>query len=511
MAPPVRREGSPIGPGSKPASPVLLTLVFPIADLRGFADDGLGRLDRPDWRHPDTYRDFVRSFGPVRERMLGGGNDYLREGYFCDAHNALAPISRVRKPRSDWRAGLLRSLFRLYSDGSALTKLEIGAILGRKARDARNPRPVENLGRAMLKHETRIPRHSENGTHCLFESGNPFAAFYQRQSTTTSYSLDLDGDPDQRLVRAGAPMLMAHVNAREQHVLPPDSHRLDLGSKASHQLFHSRVRIRGRTVRMWTLVGVQDYWADQTRLLRMYLIRLYTEHEVLRTVLRNLKNPRILECGEPARDRLQTYLNTATRRIGRMAQKSSNIVGHEMGTLAREAEDTIRPGDIAMLTKSIEALGIRREISHKAQKYMQQDAVVYVSVQEGGVFSMTNETHNQNVNYGTQGNVQQAGAGATQTAHSTQTAGEPQDLASALAALKDLVSTMQGELPPADAAVVGKTVAHLGVELETPGVEPDKGAVLKALEKIGGIAEKAEKYVDPIGKIVKLVRKFAGF
>ena len=119
-------------------------------------------------------------------------------------------------------------------------------------------------------------------------------------------------------------------------------------------------------------------------------------------------------------------------------------------------------------------------------------------------------TANKNVNYGTQGSVQQAGAQAVQSAQ-TKLSGEPTDVASALAALKELAAQLGGELPAEDAANVKKAVSHLDAELSSNDAKPDKGIVLGALEKIGNAAEKVGKYAEPVGKIAKLIRTFLGF
>lgn len=475
---------------------MLMALVFPVADLRPFTADQLGRSPKPNWSQPDPHEDFLRSIGPLRERLLGGGNEELTEGFFCQADRVFRPLDRARVA-SDWRVGLVRHFCRIYSDGSALTKLEVGAILGQKAY-GKHVWSVRALAQSFLKHQCALVKGEDNGARPLIELGKPFAALYQSSSTLTSYGPQLKAHPDRQLVRAATPIIVTHLNAREPFELPPDAEKLPVGNANGHHLYHSRIKVQGQLIRHWTIVGQRANQEDPTRLLRMYLIRLYTEHQVLRTIFRKVNDLKIADGDEEARGRLQKYVNCATYRISLMAKESTLVAGHEMGTLARVAEDTIRPGDTEKLIKDVESLNLRHEIFYKAKQHIRQDARVAVIVEEGGVLYMTQETHNKNVNYGTQGIVQQAGAQAAQAAQGTQSVGEPKDLASAVAALKDLVAKMAATLPEAEAATVNKAIKNLDAEVNTPGAPPDKGIVLGALEKIGNAADKVKEYVEPV-------------
>ena len=70
---------------------------------------------------------------------------------------------------------------------------------------------------------------------------------------------------------------------------------------------------------------------------------------------------------------------------------------------------------------------------------------------------------------------------------------------------------MQAALSDEDSARAGKRLRYLDAELSEEGAAPDKGIVLGDLEKIAAVAEKSEKYAEPIGKIAKVLRKFLGF
>src|SRR5262249_22738640 len=98
---------------------MLISIQYPFADARSFiAGDG-GRLTFPHWATPDSETEFVRGFGGISVRRLGGAS-VGGEHRHCDAQWAV----RFSKP------GLGHDRYcavrRFYSDGNAFAKFELG-------------------------------------------------------------------------------------------------------------------------------------------------------------------------------------------------------------------------------------------------------------------------------------------------------------------------------------------------------------------------------------------------
>lgn len=516
---------------------MLISAIYPLTDLRPF-HSGLGaRLAKPNWSLPDT-REFVRSMGPVRERLLGGGDSYLREGYYCESSRDLRGATGVGGTTR--LKGLVGSYKRLYFDGfrlevdegerapvpagedgkptpdepltsgSAVTgKLEIGLIYGASAARKAGWTDLGDILGEALSAQIKPHRRSQANVP-LAAIGEPFARFLQERTTSkTEVEASAKSPP---LVKAGETLIIVHLRKTEKFELPKGAQRVDLPVESRHEIHHFRVRSGGRYVRSWILLDKDPDDVRLGRLLRLYLARLHVEHQSLRAMLRAMGTPGLVGTDKRSRDRLQAHLRGGLRRISDMAKLSNEIAGHEMSAIARYSETMIRPGDEETLIDAIKGLALRPNITRSASEYVRKDTNLYVTIQTGGILNMNNtdnRTTNLNQNWGTQNSVQQAGAGAQQAAHAL--AGEPSSVAEAMAQLAQLVEQMKGELPEEDAAQAAKSLGHLKTELETPGAAPDKGVVLRSLERIGELADKAGKFVEPIGKVVGLVRKLAGF
>lgn len=521
---------------SHKAPDMLISVIFPLADQRPFYTGLAGRLSKPNWSVPDT-RDFIRSMGPVRERLLGGGDTFLREGYFCESSRDIRAVSRLGGKDGKRIPGLIGSYKRLYFDGfrleveegakiapqepvgaqepmdnlssgGAITgKLEIGLLYGAGAARKAGATDIETILQAALSFPIKPHRRSKDFLP-LALIGEPFARFLQERTTSKVAA----AMPPPNLVAAGETLSIVHLRKAEKFTLPRRAQRISLPANSRHEIYHFRTEIGGRHVRSWILVDRAPHDLRQGRLLRLYLSRLHVEHQSLRAILRNMSKPGLLGGDNKSRDRLQAYLRGGLRRISAMSKLSSEIAGHEMGEIARYSENLIRPGDESALIDAIEGLALRPNITRSANAYIRGDTNLYINVESGGILAMNtdNSTTNVNQNWGTQGNVQQAGRDAKQSAKTVQ-GGEPTTVADAVAQLSELLERLKSELPAEDAAQVSKSMGHLRTELETPGAKPDKGVVLGALERIGGFADKVGTYVEPVGKVIGLVRKLLGF
>ncbi|MFN0247302.1 MAG: hypothetical protein ACKV2T_10480, partial [Kofleriaceae bacterium] len=67
---------------------MLVSIHFPCADVRGFLPEAAGRLRKPHWQLPESS-DFVRTFGPLRQRVAGGSKLFSGEGMVCRADGAI--------------------------------------------------------------------------------------------------------------------------------------------------------------------------------------------------------------------------------------------------------------------------------------------------------------------------------------------------------------------------------------------------------------------------------------
>jgi hypothetical protein len=113
---------------------MLITVQHPFADSRQFCPGPIRVITRPTWPSPLTD-EFVRGFGGIEKRKLGG-LDFWGEDLLCNAVRGIRfdPLPPFRRRNRSF-VTLDACFRRLYCDGSALGKVEIGlATRGRHFR-----------------------------------------------------------------------------------------------------------------------------------------------------------------------------------------------------------------------------------------------------------------------------------------------------------------------------------------------------------------------------------------
>lgn len=104
------------------------SIQFPIVDLRRFSDEASIVLPKPSWPAPEEELEYVRSFGPIKRRPLGGVNGWLGESKICDARRLFSFKERIfiNSANGNPLYPLWPFYKRLFFDGFISAKVEIG-------------------------------------------------------------------------------------------------------------------------------------------------------------------------------------------------------------------------------------------------------------------------------------------------------------------------------------------------------------------------------------------------
>jgi hypothetical protein len=156
---------------------MLITVQFPLADLRPFVADETRRLATPDWPTPRVDVDFIRSFGRVgkRDESLV---EFAGEDVFCDARRAIRfdPAFSIRAALG---LGHRYCAFRRYfSDGSGVTRIEVGVGF-RDGKLDDFPKILEET----LNLPVKIGRGEKAEKTTLLRADRPLARMVMRAST----------------------------------------------------------------------------------------------------------------------------------------------------------------------------------------------------------------------------------------------------------------------------------------------------------------------------------------
>ena len=340
---------------------MLLDIVFPIADVRDFVRGASGRLPVPNWPHPyPPGQKFVRAFGPIRRRPQGGAKG-IGENHVCDAYGA------VRFPRcpeihtnSHNRIGLVPRFRRFFFDGRATAKLEVGLVPKKKITfELTGGKAVSFLNSIINCEVTSASTHqlqprthkSPRPTLTLNQLPDHLASLYFLATTIRQYI------PAAKsfawCVSAGTPMLLIQ-ESNQQHFEPDFRWRrvsLDIQAHNQIELSHAWIEWQGQSeARLWRLRYKPGADQETVRLIRMFLMRLHCEQEVLRIVLSLIDARQIVPERTSSETRLlQSFLVKMARRLLRPINREvgphhQKIVTPDLLNIACETLHAAAPG-----------------------------------------------------------------------------------------------------------------------------------------------------------------------
>lgn len=364
---------------------MLLSIQFPFADSRAFLDGTIKLLGRPTWPSvaPDT--DFVRSFGSIRRRRLGGVPGWVGESALCEASRALrfSKIKYYRDPESELSVPIMLSFRRFYFDGLAVGKFEIGIATKNNATKHLSRKQTGEFINHCLNLPVTIPALSNKTVSTEFagqtvetvlgKAGKPLSRFYVGSSISHPPPIALKD----WWVLPGAPLLFLVHRPSERIHIPFLGKSIPRSENLACDLSYCEVPYAGKSLRMWVM-GLSPYTAYRDiRNIRICLLRLHAEHESMRLILQNIATNKIaITPRTNASNTLQRYLNEATRRVSRLSSEADYLSEGDLSELARESEDMVNPGEREALLDTLKNIDVRKNVFYKVADYV--NAEIYV-------------------------------------------------------------------------------------------------------------------------------------
>lgn len=358
---------------------MLLSIQFPFADSRAFLDGKVTLLGRPTWPSVSPDADFVRSFGSIRRRRLGGLPGWVGESAICEANRALrfSKFPRFTDSTSGLNVPLSLAFRRFYFDGVAVGKFEVGLTTDNKDTQTFTRKQTSEFIKHCLNLPVIVPAISGKAVSSetteqitstvLGQAGKPLARFYAASSISHPPPIKLEN----WWVLPGTPLLFLVHKASERIHIPYFGKTIPHSENLECELSYCEVPFAGRNLRMW-VIGLTPY-ANYTdvRALRICLLRLHAEHESMRLILQNIATNRIdITPRTNASNTLQRYLNEATKKISRLSSEADQLSEGDLAELARESEDIMNPGARDALLIALKNLDVRKNIFYKVVDYV---------------------------------------------------------------------------------------------------------------------------------------------
>lgn len=350
---------------------MFLAIQHTLADVRPLLSYDTRRTPRPTFALGFAADEFVRSLGPVRLRPRGAPPDWPAEDLFCDAtrafrfrERALEYSKRPHGERSRFRVAYRRYL----SNGEAVARIETGLVRSTQ----RGARPlaasgVASIVEAALRLPVRVP--PDPAERPLMHAGKPLA---KRLLMATSRRGGAPGFGLESWWMSSAPlMVLVEYKPGEIDALPRGATSVTAGLPAAATLHHLRLGPEFNSTRVWLLEVGSGLNDSALRDLRLHLMRLNAEREVIRTVLGLIITDKLwLDPGVVDFDALIDYLDESA---GFLARKS--VYGHDQSALlqaAYGAEDLVTELDRRALGRRVERM--RRRVDAQAADRIERAA-----------------------------------------------------------------------------------------------------------------------------------------
>lgn len=335
-----------------------LIFQFPIADLRPLNTENL-RLTRPYWPSPDIAegKPFIRKFGQLKDRQLGGVSGWPSEEYYCDASLSVK-YTDIHKSGYDTGEGvkavITKVYRRLYSDGKFMNKIELGFVDDLESRLNQNfASKIVDL-QDVIDHYCKLPVRIKDQTIPLSEAGKALCKSFTEATTIKSkYQSDIN-----RLVIGGQLNITIVLSTNDFIKLPEHSQLINqyMVNKRKVFLYGAKLQIAKRDVKVWIIRAYKD--TDRlpkgnplmtvVRNLRINLGRIHAERETLRILLSNIMIKAVpLEAGTAKSELVTSYVKDIVKKL--FAQKRNSLEQNEILDFALASEKLALPGTLESL------------------------------------------------------------------------------------------------------------------------------------------------------------------
>jgi hypothetical protein len=313
---------------------MLVTIQIPIADIRYLLGSNVARLAKPAWPIPSQDDDFVRGLGRIERRANGGSSSVLHEVMYARADRAVKFPDGLPMWKGDGNSGkvLFRSSYRrFFYDGKVVARLELGFTPRGESNKLVSSEGLDanELLAALLSMPTTI-----KGTEESRQTSGPLSVskeltrFLLRATSSKKDSLHVQ---DWWMI-SGEPVVVIERSVGEIISLPRSAKMLDIEGPAQFAPFFLRVWHRRMAVPVWILTRCEGNDEVNTREIRLCVLRLHAEIEVLKAVFRAIAIGQVeILRGEHASEHLQTYLRSALRFIYGTKQQRKSYGGISHG------------------------------------------------------------------------------------------------------------------------------------------------------------------------------------
>lgn len=479
---------------------VFVVIQFPIADARRFVDAPPNYLLRPNWKVPRVgiVNDYVWGFGRVAYRSAEVDPAWSDEAFYGLAASAVRLPTLVQRqiklPSGATPATVSCRFRRLFHDGTCVARVEVGFQL-RPSLTALTPLDVEAAVSYLLGMPSVVPEADEpTRTRQLIFQGSRLAGRYRDASTP----ITLRRFP--ALVAAGNPVVLVDNTNNAPVTLPKGIEDASAATSGQIKLGFGLARFGSASIPTWYLGPSAGANADpdKCRKLRLCLLRLHAEEEVLDRVINWMdEGTLVYTAGSAAADRVDQYIDRTTQLLERRLN-----YGLPSSAL-REAYDAVTKVNRRDVTAQRRAAfdGMRLQVRRKAELFIaRRDAVRPQITVKGDYVEEKINVQARDIKGAQIGrdNIQAITNSFNEFAAAH---GKEDDLATQIKVISENVSTLVAEIQSKDPDAAAEVTETFQSFAEESAKEAPRAGTLRALGKA---------LIDTSKSVVKVAMPIAG-
>jgi hypothetical protein len=487
---------------------MFIVVQFPIADARRLVDAPPSYLQRPSWKTPQAgvVSEYVWGFGRVMYRTAEVDPAWSDEACYVLAASSIRLPDLVQRKvalRSGGTPAMVTCSFRrLFHDGTCVARVEVGFNV-KLAVTATGFLDAEAVVDYLLALSSVVPETGRvTRPHQLALQGSRLAGRYRDASTPRPF---LGGSA---LVAAGNPVVLVDNSDHQRVTLPKKLEDASAATSGRITLGFTLTRFGRAGIPTWYLGPNTWADADMRRKLRICLLRLHTEEEVLDRIVSWVDSGSLAYVpGSDAADRLDAYINRATQLLERKLNyglPSSAI---------RDAYDAVTKVNRRDVTAQRRAAfdGMRLQIRRKAELFIARRDVVRPQITVEGDYvneKIHVQAHDIKGSQFGRDNLQVITKSFNEFAAAH---GKTDDLAAQMKIISDNVAALVAELQSQDPNAATEVTDTFQSFAEETVKEAPRPGTLRALGKaLIDSSKRVAKVALPIGSAVAAVMQIFG-
>ncbi|MDO6427563.1 hypothetical protein Q4489_11085 [Thalassotalea sp. 1_MG-2023] len=344
---------------------MLITVQFPICDIRRFSEEDKSKLPYPVWPMAE-FGTYIRSTGKIIARPLGGLKSWVGENKVCDAKNALKFPSGFTGYKSLPQYKVKPIFRRFYFDGKISGKYEIGFEI--KAASGKlniSGHELSSLILEVLQTKIKLPFSSQTDKpRAINELPASLRKFY---TFSTSYYSPI-ASPKNKLIKASPPLIFIETSSNETVRSNFNVRNFTEFNNLGVNLNHSYLKHSNSIYRIWHL-HTQTGSYKIARELRLTLLRLNAFREgllfLVNSILTKAINP------APFSDfssELQLYFNKVAPLCFKLPK---NFENSDLLDVIYQTENQVMSSEIQELKEIMkDVIQFRQQILSKTEKLL---------------------------------------------------------------------------------------------------------------------------------------------